>query len=104
MLFRSVDPLHAPAGLQAGDLVDVWATPSTPAGTSGTPRQVLDDVPVSAASADETGMSGQLAVAVDVPPERVAEVIAAARGGVVDLVAVPVTSQTPPQASATAAP
>ena len=46
----------------------------------------------------------ELAVALDVPPERVAEVIAAARGGVVDLVAVPVTSQTPPQASATAAP
>ena len=30
----AVDPLHAPVGLQAGDHVDVWASPST----SSSPR------------------------------------------------------------------
>lgn len=91
-----VDPLHAPVGLQAGDLVDAWATPRSDAGPSvGASALVLGDVAVAAVSADGLGLGGELAVVLEVPVADVPTVVAAARGGLLDLVAVPASSQEP---------
>lgn len=83
-----VDPLHAPPALQPGDRVDVW---SSPADGSGPPLLVLAAVPVASAS-PEQGLGGEIGVVLDVPMDDVAGIVAAARSGVVDLVAVPAAS------------
>lgn len=88
-----VDPLHAPPVLVPGDVVDVWASPREPEGTGAAPALVLADALVADVSADSTGLGGELGVVLDVPLERVPEVVRATRAGVVDLVAVPVSSQ-----------
>jgi len=91
-----VDPQHSPPGLAAGDLVDVWATvpPNAavpqPAGT----RAVIAAVPVVDVGAD-AGFGGAFAVTLLIPQDQVRDVVQAARGSVVDLVAVPVSAQTP---------
>jgi hypothetical protein len=93
----AVDPLHAPAGVQPGDVVDVWTTPRDRAAAEGVapvePLQVLAGVTVAAVAADATGLGGEVGVVLDVPVERVATVVGAARSGVIDLVAVPAASQ-----------
>jgi hypothetical protein len=90
----AVDPLHAPVGLAPGDRVDLWATvASAGAGASPPPEVVLAGVAVSEVASDETGMSGQVAVVLDVPVAQVGAVVAAGRSGVVDLTAVPIDQQ-----------
>lgn len=91
-----VDPVHAPSALMAGDRVDVWSTPRAAgdASASGEPRLVLASAAVSSVSAD-VGLTGEVAVEVEVPTDQVAAVVAAARAGVIDLVAVPVDAQEP---------
>jgi hypothetical protein len=87
-----VDPLHAPAALAVGDRVDVWTSPRE----SSAPRDpalVLAGARVAAVAADSVGLGGEIAVALSVPAEQVGAVVAAARGGAVDLVAVPPGSQ-----------
>lgn len=86
-----VDPLHAPPGVQSGDLVDIWSSPreSEPGG----PVLVLADVTVAAVATDEFGIGGEIGVVLAVPAEEVAAVVQASRTGVVDLVKVPVGSQ-----------
>lgn len=86
-----VDPLHAPPALQRGSLVDVWSVPGDP--EQGEPGLVLPAVSVADVSTDALGMGGELAVVLDVPSGQVAAVVDAARGGGVDLVAVPASSQ-----------
>lgn len=89
-----VDPVHAPPGLRAGDLVDVWASaPATSAEPSRVPRTVVRDVTVVAVSAESLGVGGELAVVLAVAEDAVADLVAASRASVVDLVAVPVDSQ-----------
>ena len=91
-----VDPLHAPAGLQSGDLVDVWATVSAAGGVTAPgapPRLVLRNVLVTSVATDGVGFGGGWGVALAVPEVDVAEVIATARGSVLDLVTVPITDQ-----------
>ena len=90
-----VDPLHAPAGLQAGDVVDVWSTTREGTGdVSGSePRLVLAGVMVASAPADDLNLGGEIGIVLDIPQERVPDVVAAVRAGVTDLVAVPVSSQ-----------
>lgn len=91
-----VDPLHAPVGLQAGDLVDAWVTPRSDAGASTVDAGlVLSGVAVAAVSADGVGLGGELGIVLDVPVADVPRVVAAARGGLLDLVAVPAGSQEP---------
>lgn len=92
-----VDPVHAPVGLLAGDVVDAWSTPRPEAGTAldTAPDLVLPAARVADVSADALGLGGELAVVLEVPAELAARVVAAARSGVIDLVAVPVTSQEP---------
>jgi hypothetical protein len=89
-----VDPMHAPTALQSGDLVDVWSVPRAEGGTApGVPSLVLPDARVAVVSADASGFGGEVAVALDVPVADVPAVVAAGRSGLLDLVAVPVTSQ-----------
>jgi len=96
-----VDPLHAPPSLQPGDRVDVWVSPRDASGVAGLPVLVLASVPVDSASS-EHGLGGEVGVVLDVPVADVADVVAASRSGVVDLVEVPAASQ--PAAPAVLAP
>lgn len=94
-----VDPLHAPADLTAGDLVDVWATPVSRGGlaTAGdgpegtAPQLVLSRVPVTAVSTEGVGFGGGWGVELAVPEADVARAVAAGRASVIDLVTVPAT-------------
>lgn len=94
-----VDPLHAPADLAAGDLVDVWATPTSlgggvsvdASGGQGAPTLVLERVPVTAVSTEGVGFGGGWGVELAVPEADVARAVAAGRGAVIDLVTVPAT-------------
>jgi hypothetical protein len=87
----AVDPLHAPTGLEPGDLVDVWSTPQADA-VVGRPARVLAAVSVSGTT-EGMGVGGEIGVVLDVPQAQVADVVAATRSGAIDLVAVPVVSQ-----------
>jgi len=88
-----VDPLHAPVGLAAGDVVDTWVTPRTDTTAAIDAGLVLGSVTVAAVSAEDVGLAGELGIVLEVPAPDVARVVAAARGGVLDLVAVPPGSQ-----------
>lgn len=88
-----VDPLHAPVGLVAGDVVDAWVSPRTDAATAVDADLVLGGATVAAVSAEAAGLGGELAIVLEVPAAEVASVVAASRGGVLDLVAVPPGSQ-----------
>jgi hypothetical protein len=91
-----VDPLHAPAALQVGDIVDVWSMPRPDAlaGAVGglEPVLVLPAAAVAAVAEDALGLGGEMGVVLEVPVAIVPSVVAATRTGVVDLVAVPATS------------
>jgi len=93
-----VDPLHAPVGLAAGDVVDVWSTPKADSviGVSDAPIEpilVLSDISVQQVAADSLGVGGEMAVVLTVEPDQVASVVRAGRIGAVDLVRVPTDSQ-----------
>lgn len=92
-----VDPMHAPAGLQAGDVIDMWSTArdstSADARPDAVPVLVLAAVRVTAVADADVGISGQLGVVLEVPADHVPDVVAAGRAGVTDLVAVPLASQ-----------
>lgn len=89
----AVDPLHAPVGLQGGDHVDVWASPSSSIRSTSPPRRVVADARVASVSSDAIGIGGELAVVLVLPEADVLPVVEAVRTAVVDLVAVPVESQ-----------
>lgn len=89
-----VDPMHAPTALLAGDLVDVWSVPRVEDGTAdGGPTLVLAGARVAVVASDAAGFTGEFAVVLDVPVADVPVVVAAGRAGLIDLVAVPGTSQ-----------
>jgi hypothetical protein len=88
-----VDPLHAPVGLVAGDVVDAWVTPRSDTASAVDAGLVLGGAIVSAVSTDALGLGGELGIVLEVPAEDVPRIVAAARGGVLDLVAVPQGSQ-----------
>lgn len=103
-----VDPLHAPLGLTAGVIVDVWATPtestaSPPSGgTSGeatpTAQLVLGSVLVHGAASDDLGRA--VPVVLEVPESAAQRLISATRTGVIDLVLVPMSAwDTKPRAA-----
>jgi hypothetical protein len=87
-----VEPLHAPVSLVAGDRVDIWATPmesSVPAIS----RLVEKSAVVSAVTVDSMGVGGEIGVAVRIPELRADALVAAVRGGTIDLVSVPIEAQ-----------
>lgn len=89
-----VDPLHAPVGVQPGDIVDVWATARESAGSlAAAPVAALTGARVAALTTDAIGVGGELGIVLEVPAPQVSAVVSAARSGVIDLVAVPVGSQ-----------
>jgi hypothetical protein len=88
-----VEPLHAPVGLITGDRVDIWFTPDQ-SSMPGPSRLVESSALVSAIAADSIGVGGEIGVAISVPQARAEAIIAAVRGGVIDLVAVPIEAQT----------
>ena len=89
-----VDPLHAPADLQVGDLVDVWSSVgSADSGAAPEPRQVLEAATVAGLGSVEMGLRGEVGVVLEVAAAEVPTLVGAARGGVLDLVAVPAGSQ-----------
>lgn len=90
----AVDPLHAPADLQPGDLVDVWSTPREAAEAGrASPERVLGGVSVGGRLADGLGVGGEVGIVIEVPESDVGALVAAARSGVIDLVSVPLGSQ-----------
>jgi hypothetical protein len=91
-----VDPLHAPAALQPGDVVDVWSMPRPDTAVDPArglePALVLPAAVVASVAEDALGLGGEVGVVLEVPLDVVPSVVAATRTGVVDLVAVPATS------------
>lgn len=87
-----VDAAVVPPGLRVDDVVDLWASPSD----GGPPRLVLAGARAGATPAGEPTLTGTIAVLLRVPVDEVGAVVAAARGGDVDLVAVPPDSADAP--------
>ena len=85
----AVDPRRLPAGLAAGDRVDLWST-DTEAHTA--PHLVLSALLVRDVSADPSGVTSQVSVHLAVPSAQVGAVVDATRRGDVDLVTVPITA------------
>ena len=89
-----VEPLHAPTDLAVGDRVDVWSTPDLGSGLgsdmAGPPRRVLAQVLVAGIDADARGFAGDYGVVLEVQPDDTERLLAAVRGGVIDLARVPV--------------
>lgn len=87
-----VEPLHAPVGLLPGDRVDIWSTP-TESTASPVPMLVERQAMIASVTVDTMGVGGEIGVAVQVPEARADALIAALRGGAIDLVAVPIEAQ-----------
>ena len=88
-----VDPLHLPPGVMPGDLVDIWATPGGGANVVPVPQLVIPNVSVASVAEDTVGIGGQIAVVLTVGEADVPRLVTAMRGGDLDLVAVPLASQ-----------
>lgn len=88
-----IEPLHAPADLAPGDRVDVWATPdqSRTLDATGvtTPELVLAGALVAGIDIDARGFAGDYGVVIEVTPDQAPDLLAAVRGGLIDLVRVP---------------
>lgn len=89
----AVEPGHAPTTLLPGDLVDVWVSDSSALGAVSAPRLVLPAAQVRVVTDDTGGFGGSRGVELAVPESQVADLVAAVRGGSLDLVTVPAASQ-----------
>jgi hypothetical protein len=87
-----IEPLHSPVGLLPGDRVDIWAT-AEDSSLPGASRLVESSAVVTAIATDSMGVGGEIGVAVEIPEERAEALISAVRGGVIDLVSVPIEAQ-----------
>ncbi|MDA9350148.1 hypothetical protein N9R32_00050 [Actinomycetota bacterium] len=88
----SVDPLHVPIGLNAGDQVDVWSS-SQDTQSLTPPILVLSGLTIRQVANDVVGTGGEIGVVVSVPVAQVPDLVQAIRTGVIDLVKVPAQSQ-----------
>ncbi len=88
-----VEPIHAPADLAHGDIVDVYVSPRDAASSGGTSRLALPDVVVSQVAPEADSATGEIAVVLEVAAAQANAVVTASRSGVLDLVRVPVGSQ-----------
>ncbi len=88
-----VEPLHAPVDLAPGERVDVWATQGSDLGGVLAPELVLESVLVSQVAVDGVGLGGEYGVVLEIDPSAAAALLAAARGGGIDLVRVPAVSR-----------
>lgn len=88
-----VEPMHAPIGLAAGDIVDVWATPdTTTTAAPPNPTPVLSGIRVEQVDRDVDGLRGEVPVVLAVDATQVAQLVAASRG-TITLVLMPLRSQ-----------
>lgn len=89
-----------PAGVSAGDRVDVYVTPATRAGGDPQPAElVISGASVSTVGDSSRGLGAATAetgVVLSVPPDQVADLINASRHGEVDLVKLPLGSSAEP--------
>jgi hypothetical protein len=81
----AVEPASAPPQISAGHLVDVWST-----GEDGEATLVLDAMVVHDVAGEPGGVRTGIHVVLQVASAEVAPLLAAMRGGAIDLVAVPV--------------
>lgn len=90
-----LEPLHAPADLAPGERVDVWATPDASRSLEivAEPELVLAGALVAAIDVEARGFAGDYGVVIEVAPEQAQSVLAAVRGGMIDLVRVPVGAE-----------
>lgn len=88
-----VEPMHSPIDLAHGDRVDVYVSPRDPGGSVGASQLVLGGALVSEVNADADSATGEIAVVLDVEAAHGAQLVAAGRSGVIDLVRVPVGAQ-----------
>jgi hypothetical protein len=84
MVTVPVEPLHLPANLGHGALVDVYVTPRDSG--VGVPASRLVQAEVLVAGLGTADSSGEVAVILDVAPAQAGALIAAVRGGSIDLV------------------
>ena len=87
-----VAPGHLPPSLARGSLVDVYLTPKAGAGAPiPAPQLVLESVAVQSREGGTRTFGGDatLSVVLDVPADRVSDVVHAVESGTIDLVAVP---------------
>jgi hypothetical protein len=103
-----VEPGHLPGDLGHGDLVDVYLTPKSVAGSEvPDPRLVASAVPVDSSDAGSRGFSGTAteSVVLSVPSDLVRAIVHAVESGTIDLARVPVAESGPvgPAASPAAA-
>ena len=89
-----IDPLHAPVALAAGDVVDVWATPTDAGGHALAPLLVLSNVLVADVATDAIGVGGEMPVVVELAAADVTTLVSAMRTGAIDLVRVPLDAVT----------
>lgn len=89
-----IEPLHAPADLSPGDRVDVWSTPDLNrafgSDAVARPTLVLPGALVASIDIDARGFAGDYGVVVEVDPDLAEPLLRAVRGGLIDLVRVPV--------------
>lgn len=89
-----VEPMHSPPDLGHGDRVDVYLSPREAAGSAATStRLVLAGALVSDVADPATSVSGESAVVLDVSADQAAAVVSASRGGVIDLVRLPMDAR-----------
>ena len=72
--------------------MDIWAT-AEDSSLPGASRLVESSAVVTAIATDSMGVGGEIGVAVEIPEERAEALISAVRGGVIDLVSVPIEAQ-----------
>lgn len=94
-----VDPLRLPPDVMPGDRVDVWSTPGERTDVVQVPQLIVPGVTVASIAEDTVGIGGQIAVVLTLAEADVAEIVAASRGGGLDLVSVPLSSQRPDDGS-----
>ena len=82
-----------------GDRVDVWSTPGERTDVVQVPQLIVPGVTVASIAEDTVGIGGQIAVVLTLAEADVAEIVAASRGGGLDLVSVPLSSQRPDEGS-----
>lgn len=87
-----VDAAALPPGLVADAVLDVWGSPAD----GGPPRLVVAGVRAASTPSAESTLAGTIAVLLRVPEDQVGAIVAASRGGDVDLVAVPPDSPDAP--------
>jgi hypothetical protein len=90
-----VDPLRLPPDVLSGDRVDVWSTSGERADMLPVPELIVPGVTIASISEDTVGIGGQIAVVLTLAEPDVARVVAASRAGSLDLVSVPLASQSP---------